>query len=688
MYIQPRLESALDRAVIDGLSPLHRKLGLCAHIVTEGESRNVLGSHACPGTQSCAGCEHADGRLVRSYAVRHRELGQFLDSTVNICMPPGSEPHLPAIEGLIRSAERIASLESENESLFHELDFSWESLSSIHRIAGDPTLLMDLDRALDRVLDCAVSLEPGLEGILWVQRDGRLEPRYCRTSLVVDPRDADVGHLGDSIRNAQALLVNPDEIVDLPLADEPELRRASRFVTTPIQSHDESLGVLEIWHEEAGRFDSRFLGHLRALASHALSFLENDRLRQQSVRSERIHKEIEIAAKIQQVLLLGDLKRQTIGVDIASMTRPSDSIDGDFFEFFHHRPDCVDLIVGDVMGKGIPAALIAAAVKGQFLRFASSEAPGLRRRVLDEPELIVSTVHDEIAPKLFELRAFVTACFARIDARAGRLTYVDCGHTETLHYRSRHRDIRLLREDEDPFVNLPLGLETRARYRQVDVDLEPGDVLVFYSDGITEAKSPEGEAFDVGSLVSLVEDHPEDTPEQLANRIGAAVSNFAHGHVRDDLTCVVVRIEEIPRRTLVVPGTRGHLRVVREFLAETCRQLHAFAGQPEEYSRVELAVVEAATNIIKHAYRGGELRGEVEIEVIATQDEIRISLEDNGDSFAPERVPVPELDGTRSSGFGIYMMRQALDEVIYSRSTSGKNCITLVRRFKKKERRE
>ena len=166
MYIQPRLESALDRAVIDGLSPLHRKLGLCAHIVTEGESRNVLGSHACPGTQSCAGCEHADGRLVRSYAVRHRELGQFLDSTVNICMPPGSEPHLPAIEGLIRSAERIASLESENESLFHELDFSWESLSSIHRIAGDPTLLMDLDRALDRVLDCAVSLEPGLEGIL------------------------------------------------------------------------------------------------------------------------------------------------------------------------------------------------------------------------------------------------------------------------------------------------------------------------------------------------------------------------------------------------------------------------------------------------------------------------------------------------------------------------------------------
>ena len=163
------------------------------------------------------------------------------------------------------------------------------------------------------------------------------------------------------------------------------------------------------------------------------------------------------------------------GVRAAALTIPSQRIDGDFYDFFNHRDTCLDVIVGDVMGKGIPAALLGAATKSHFLqalsRLISLAAPG----VLPEPKDIVTLAHSEVARQLIELESFVTLCYARFDLVERRLELVDCGHTTTIHYRPATATCQLLQGE-----NLPLGVSESEIFEQMSVAVEPGDVFLFY----------------------------------------------------------------------------------------------------------------------------------------------------------------------------------------------------------------
>ena len=167
-----------------------------------------------------------------------------------------------------------------------------------------------------------------------------------------------------------------------------------------------------------------------------------ERKRAQEELARAREQEVEIGFKIQQTLLLDQPPRDVPGVRVAALTIPSQRIDGDFYDFFKHRDDCLDVIVGDVMGKGIPAALLGAATKSHFLqalsRLISLAAPG----TLPEPKDIVTLAHSEVARQLIELESFVTVCYARFDLENRRVDFVDCGHTTTIHFQAKHRDVR------------------------------------------------------------------------------------------------------------------------------------------------------------------------------------------------------------------------------------------------------
>jgi len=161
-----------------------------------------------------------------------------------------------------------------------------------------------------------------------------------------------------------------------------------------------------------------------------------DRKRAQEELARAREQEAEIGFRIQQTLLLEQPPQDLPGVRAAALTIPSQRIDGDFYDFFNHRDRCLDVIVGDVMGKGIPAALLGAATKSHFLqalsRLISLSEPG----TLPEPKDIVTLAHSEVARQLIELESFVTVCYARLDLVNRRLDLVDCGHTTTIHFQA------------------------------------------------------------------------------------------------------------------------------------------------------------------------------------------------------------------------------------------------------------
>jgi PAS domain S-box-containing protein len=403
-----------------------------------------------------------------------------------------------------------------------------------------------------------------------------------------------------------------------------------------------------------------------------------ERKRAQEELARAREQEVEIGFKIQQTLLLDQPPRDVPGVRVAALTIPSQRIDGDFYDFFKHRDDCLDVIVGDVMGKGIPAALLGAATKSHFLqalsRLISLAAPG----TLPEPRDIVTLAHSEVARQLIELESFVTLCYARFDLRNRWVDFVDCGHTTTIHFQASTGTCALLQGE-----NLPLGVSEGEIYGQIRVPLHPQDVLLFYSDGLTETRNSAGELFGIERLAECVRTHGRLEPEALIERIHQTAVLFSDSETfGDDLTCVAVKIEEreppLARAELEISSELTELGRARAFVREVCRTLPGLALEEEGVSQLELAITEAASNVMRHAYRGRtDQRIQLDAEVFA--DRIVLRLHHLGESFDPGAVSTPAFDGTQDGGFGMYIIAQSVDDVRYYRDERGRNTISLVK---------
>ena len=403
-----------------------------------------------------------------------------------------------------------------------------------------------------------------------------------------------------------------------------------------------------------------------------------DRKRAQEELARAREQEVEIGFKIQQTLLLEQPPQDLPGVSAAALTIPSQRIDGDFYDFFNHKDTCLDVIVGDVMGKGIPAALLGAATKSHFLQALSRLLSLSPAGTLPEPKDIVTLAHAEVARQLIELESFVTVCYARFDLVTRRLDLVDCGHTTTIHYRAESRSCTFL-----PGENLPLGVSEHEIFEQVSVAVAPGDVLLFYSDGLTETRNAAGELFGIERLADCVQQHGDLAPRELVERIRLAAVEFA-GSERfgDDLTCVVVRIEDrqlpLLRAEIDLPSDLKELARARAFVREVCSRLGDPVGD-DVVNQLELAVTEAASNIMRHAYGGrSDRRIQLDAEVFA--DRIVLRLHHLGQSFDPEAVRPPAFDGSQDGGFGMYIISQSVDEVRYHRDERGRNCISMIKK--------
>lgn len=390
-------------------------------------------------------------------------------------------------------------------------------------------------------------------------------------------------------------------------------------------------------------------------------------------------REIEIGFRIQQTLLLDRPPEDVPGLTVAALTLPSQRIDGDFYMFIRHSADCLDVIVGDVMGKGVPAALLGAAAKSHFLRALGDLLGMAGDGSLPEPREVVMLAHAELVGRLIALESFVTLAYARIDIRRRRLELVDCGHTGIAHWERRTGCCRLLHGD-----NLPLGVREGEIYDQVAVPFEIGDLLLLFSDGVTEARNAAGEMFGVERLERCVMGHSALPPAALVEVIRQAVLDHAGtGVPADDLTAVALRIEARPlslaRREIEVGSDLRELREIRAFVRAFCGDLPGGPLEPARADALELAVNEAASNIMKHAYHG-RTDQRIHLEAEAFPDRVVVRLRHLGDPFDPAEAAPPPFDGSRDSGFGAYIISRCVEETRYHRDERGRNCVTLVKR--------
>lgn len=402
-----------------------------------------------------------------------------------------------------------------------------------------------------------------------------------------------------------------------------------------------------------------------------------------------LREEIELGGKIQKTLLQGKVPLDLPGIKINAHTTPTYEIDGEFFEFYRPVKHVIDIVVGDVMGKGIPAALIGNAVKTQIQRFA---VPTDRHIIYSQenawqddpalPEEIMQSVHAEIVPQLIQLEYFVSLFYGRLNLHKRTFSFIDCGFAKPIHFQRQKRKSVFLKGD-----NLPLGLVEKETYRAHHVNFSDGDFLVLYSDGVSQAKSPSGETFGENRIQMLVERHCEKEAEILSQILKKSVMDFMQKEVpEDDLTLIVTKFIDC-HMSMVSPPRQGQfssdlsqLQAAREFIHRTCLNIPGNAIRLTQ--ELQLAINEVFCNIVQHGYNGRP-GGSIMIQGHCEKDGVVLEVADQGKSFDPFVMLEPSLLGDQENGFGWFMIRRLASRMEYipKKSESGWNRLRIFKYY-------
>jgi sigma-B regulation protein RsbU (phosphoserine phosphatase) len=398
------------------------------------------------------------------------------------------------------------------------------------------------------------------------------------------------------------------------------------------------------------------------------------------VEAEGLRHDLETASRIQQTLLLGRPLLDLNALRAAALSVPSWQIDGDFYDFFAHDQH-LDVLLGDVMGKGIPAALVGAATKHHFLRASVHLLAADPGRT---PELreILTVVNEELVNQLEGLEYFVTLCYARFDLRKRELVFIDCGHTRTVH--SRGDGTYALLQGE----NMPLGFSRDDHYAQTAVPFGTGDVFFFYSDGVTEARDAAGIFFGEARLAELVHAHREQEPGELVETVRRAVCTFTGAErFQDDLTCVAVKVTDAPaehastQAVLEITSDLKELARVRAFLRQTLARHFDLDAIAEPLAQLELALTEAVSNIIVHAY-GRQPGRPIRVKADLFVNRLLIRVYHRVRPFDPDEAEPVDLSTPRENRMGLHIIRECVDRVHYFVTEHGEGCVHLVKIIK------
>lgn len=304
---------------------------------------------------------------------------------------------------------------------------------------------------------------------------------------------------------------------------------ASYLLSVPIEIDDKPRGLLVVADKESragvGPFAEADARTLKLFANQAAIALENARLHQQALEKERLEREMQLAAEIQKRLLPKNLPPAP-GYEIFGWNRSARQIGGDYFDFLSIAENHLGLVIADVSGKGMPAALLVSTLHSALRllidrhEFDSAFLERLNHHILD------SSASNK----------FITLFLGDLDLATGELLYLNAGHNPALLVR-RDGGVETFRPG-----GLPLGILPGATYKAESARLDSGDMLCLYSDGITECYSPQDEEFSIGRLGELLSANRHAALPEVVAAIDEATTRFAAGLPQgDDQTVVVLR---------------------------------------------------------------------------------------------------------------------------------------------------
>ena len=372
--------------------------------------------------------------------------------------------------------------------------------------------------------------------------------------------------------------------------------------------------------------------------------------------------ELTIAHNIQKALLPQSFPEHA-DIDLYATQTPARDVGGDLYDYFVHE-GCLVFCIGDVSGKGVPAALLMAVMKSMF----RSEA-----HRADSAAGIVETMNRNLGEE-YKGGDFVTMFVGILDLKTGFLDYCNAGHEAPL-VAGRPLDVKR---------NLPVGALSDWNYEGQQTQLKSGDMLFLYTDGLSEAKNSTGELLGRKRVQQIVSEHAIDTARQLVGVLEAEERYHAgDAEQNDDITMLAIRWQPNPHvltfspSHLTMSASMDEIDRLAPFISHVAEQA---AMEGREAKRLRLAVEEAVANIINHVQA-------TTITLQATMDDnqLVLTIDDDGQPFNPTGESATDFsvpaDERPPGGLGIMFLHEMTDGLEYKR-IDGHNVLRIIKRVK------
>lgn len=380
-----------------------------------------------------------------------------------------------------------------------------------------------LEELFELILDRSISAVGADRGVLMTLEGTDLLPRAVRGEgfrISTSVRD--------KVLNAKTSLLVRDTSMEDAFREAKSIieHNVKTMIAVPLQTEERVIGLIYVDSPSFMReFTREDLNLLTVMANVAAIRIEHQRLAEVEAAQRIQARDLEQAAVIQRGLLPSDVPRVE-GLDLAAHNIPCRTVGGDYYEFFPYKDGKISVVLGDVSGKGLPAALLASSLQSQVQVLA--EEPG-------DLGALMSRLDRGMAKNCPSNR-FITFFFAYLDPKTGDLAYCNAGHNPPLVMRS---DGRLETLEGGGTV---LGMLPELGYEELHAHLDPGDTFSVYSDGISEAVNAEGEEFGDGRVAEALSRTRNGTAREALDAVRSDLAAWTGGAPPfDDATIVVVR---------------------------------------------------------------------------------------------------------------------------------------------------
>ena len=391
-------------------------------------------------------------------------------------------------------------------------------------------------------------------------------------------------------------------------------------------------------------------------------------------KNQRMEGELEVAQTIQKAMLPKVFPPffDRRDLNIYGIVDPAKEIGGDLYDFYV-RHNKLFFCVGDVSGKGVPAALVMATTRSLFRSITAHE---------EEPDAIVRKMNRALCDQN-EQNMFLTLFLGVLDCRTGELAYCNAGHNAPIHVRGDN--VQSTKGFLPVLANLPLGIEPDFEFRAQKMQMAKNDLFFLYTDGLNEAENKRHEQYGEERMMKHLEKCrtliADLSPRRVVEEMQADVARFVDGAQQsDDLTMLAIRYQQ---DAIIMRNDIQQIPTLAEWVDSL--------GIPSELNMpVNLALEEAVSNVMLYAYPDVK-NGQVLVEFVRScidinkpQEQIVFIISDGGTPFDPTQQPPADislsLEDRAIGGLGIHLVLQLMDEVLYER-VDEKNVLTLIKRI-------